>query len=300
MVRLDLAAPEEDMLERLRVETLWAPFEAPAEIRVEASGSQIMADEWGAGWRRGEAQGPFRAAYAPLAKATSMSDLRGHRWPRPDGSHEERWGRAAERAAAGGDLALCVALKGVLETAGDLRGRARLKAELAGGSPFALSLAARVAEAQILLYGRLAVVPGGDLAAACVTVEGLGEERWDLLAAPGRVFQDQALVLRSLAAAGLSRIIVRGRGSAIASAAADLGAVGVMGFEPPGPNLAWWAGPPAEILEETDPEAAYRAARDWRGSLTRRPAVISPWLAATSASSPLGSAMAALALSKGD
>ena len=300
MLRLGLAAPEEDLLERIKSDAFWAPFEAPKAPQPERGGSMLLLDEWGAGFRREPGEVVFKAVWAPLAKATNMSDLKNHRWPRLDGSFDERWGRAAEKASALGDLALCFALKGVLEVAGDLRSHARAQAELSSGSPILGSIIERIAEAQILAYGRLISVLGEDLAMVAVTCDGLAPEHGliDFAGAQGRVFPAQAMVFDSLASLGFGRVLAYGRGPMFVEAAASLAAAAIATSETPSPGSGkvWRVGP--DTLAETNQESAFRAAAAWAQSLPPARLVLAPWFEIGRDATVAGVAMAASALDR--
>jgi hypothetical protein len=301
MARLGLADLEDDILERLGADTRWAPFEPPPAIVSERGGALSLVDEWGAGHRRGPADLFFRHVYAPLEKATSHSDLKNHPWPKLDGSYDDRWGLAAERAAQRGGFALCLHLKGVLEVAQDLRGAARLQAEKAGGSQLTGALFDRVAEAQLMAYGRLVTVLGGSLDAVVITCDGLAaEHRQSAFSTfPGRLFPAQALVLECLSSLGLGPMAVFGRGEEFSSAAHDLGADAMIapGGSGPGGHRLWWTGP--ESLRESEPEEAWRAAALWAKELPPIRLILAPWLAAAKeGASAVGAVAAALALGR--
>jgi hypothetical protein len=301
MARLGLADLEDDILERLGADTRWAPFEPPPTIVSERGGTLSLVDEWGAGYRRGAADPFFRHAFAPLEKATGHSDLKNHPWPKLDGSYDDRWGLAAERAAQRGSYALCLHLKGVLEVAQDLRGAARVQAELAGGSQFLGAVLDRVAEAQLMAYGRLVTVLGGSLDAVVLTCDGLAaEHRLSVFStSPGRLFPAQALVLECLSSLGLGPVAVFGRGEEFLPAAHDLGADALIasGGSGPGGHKLWWTGP--ESFNEIEPEEAWRAAALWARELPPVRLILAPWLsAAKEGSTAVGAVAAALALGR--
>jgi hypothetical protein len=314
--RLGLAAPEDDLLDRFGVDTAWAAIDGPGTPpKARPDGGSAWLDAWGAGLERPPGAAAYRPAWAPLAKATGPSDFKNHRFPLFNGADDERWGLAAERAAASGGRALCLVLRGVLEVAGDLLGWGRLAADLGRGGAMASEVAARVAEVQLRGCGRLASVLGpGGFAAVVVTVEGPGEGPPDFPAAQAALFRPQAMIVGTLARLGLAPVALFGRSPDSVGVLGDLGGAAVIaprligacdpagpGADPP-PGSAHrpppagpiWSGPAGALLGPGDPEALGRRAAEaygrWLAIWPFGP--LSPWLAAGPDADPAGLAAA--------
>jgi hypothetical protein len=290
---------------------------AERRLKFNSDGSVSRLDYWGTVYQKAPGENFYQVVYSPLARATGPGDLKNYRFPALDGSFDEHWGRAAEKARASGQLALCFGLDGVLETAGRLMGAERLKAGLAARKALAENLLDRVAEAQLLVYGRLVSVLGDEIGALTVYGQSPGTQSkafsWDAAVA-GTVFPRQAVVFRALAeiGAGTTAVFFQNLGPAQIALAADLGAGALMApfWEPENSKMAGgclggsgglggslelgrlvgWGGPPARVWQSSDPEEARRLTAQWLESLDQTVKIVTPWSAGSIITDPAAAA----------
>jgi uroporphyrinogen decarboxylase len=177
-----LAAPDDDLLRRLDVDTrgLFPRPSAPGQPEfADAGGYRRFTDEWGVTWSRPLDGGLYYDVTAhPLAGPITRGDVEAYPWP--DGSDPARGRGLAEEArrlaAEGHALVLVGVTAGVAEQAARVRGFADFYCDLAADRDLACALMDAVLEVK-LGYWQAALGQVGDLVQVVAEADDLADQR---------------------------------------------------------------------------------------------------------------------------
>jgi len=161
-VKQNLALVEEDVLERLEVDTRGVQRKSGSSYHFELTedvDAYFYTDEWGITYRKPKVHGLyFDIVHSPLADARTVADVENHPWPDP--VDEQRIGSSvaeAERLARETDCCLIVGcmMAGLLEVACWIRGFENFYMDLGMGSAVGEAILEQLTEIKLAYWGAL-------------------------------------------------------------------------------------------------------------------------------------------------